>query len=107
MNTFSLPIEVAIAVLLILLVLSFVAFAIGPDKCAGAVHFVFGPLAIVFAPIAPFIGALPLDVIFHELPAILVSICPSELTEALLHTLSIVALEMATIGPALNPSAIL
>ena len=107
MNTFNLPIEGAIAVLLILKVLSFVAFAIGPDKCAEAVHFVVGPPARVCAPIAPFIRALPLDVILHEQPAILVSVCPGELTEALLHALSIVALEVATVRPTLDPTAIL
>jgi len=101
------PIEGAIAVLLILKVLSFVAFAIGPDKCAEAVHFVVGPPARVCAPIAPFIRALPLDVILHEQPAILVSVCPGELTEALLHALSIVALEVATVRPTLDPTAIL
>lgn len=92
---------------LILKVVPFVAFAIGPVQCAESMHLIIDPLALIYAPIDPLIGALALDIILLKLPAILVSICPSELTKALLHAVSIVTLETASIGPLLNPSSIL
>ena len=54
MEKFSnLPVKGSVAVLLVLEVMTFIAFAIGPLKSAKAVHFVVSPHAFVPASIVP------------------------------------------------------
>ena len=102
-----LPEEDAEPVLLVVLVLAFVALAIGPDQLTVSVHFVVGPHPVVAAPVAPLIPALAFDVVHHKLPFVFVAIGPGERAHTLLDALLVCALELAAVGPALNSAPVL
>ena len=80
--------------LLVFHIVAFVALTIWPHQRAIAMHLVILPHADVFAPVAPPIRSLALDIVLDKVTLVAIAIGPSRDTMALFHTLDVVSFEL-------------
>ena len=80
--------------LLVFYIVAFVALSVWPRQIAKPMHLVILPHADVFAPVAPPIRSLTLDIVLDKVTLVAVAIGPSKDTMALFHTLDVVSFEL-------------
>ena len=93
--------------LFIVAVLALVAVPNGPLEHAISLHFISLPCAFKHVAIFPFVDALPMDLVCHELTDILAQLRPSDVTNSRLLTVLVRACVVDPVGPGLLALALL
>jgi len=85
------PLKHAVALLVIVYVLTLILATVRPGESAIAVHLIMLPIPLKLSSILPGVGTAPVDIVFQEIAIVAVAVVPAEVAFSLLHAILVVA----------------